>query len=360
MNINELRQMELAKYWSLPNGENYKTKFKKALQKNEYILTKKMDGALYRYSSSDENAILQSRTISQTTGVLVEKQDNVPEIMKALSILPKNTMLIGEICFIDQSLSSKDVVSIMGCLPQKAIERQQKTPVAYYIFDIMCYSGMEIHNMPYSKRIALIQKISKQYSWSENILFAQPIEENIEETLAEWLAQGYEGGMLMHKDKPYVFGKRPAWNSIKIKQELGEDLDLIIMDFTKPIEDYTGKYPQGWKYWKNLKTGELAEGTFYSSGGYKPVSENYFLNKIGGLVLGAYLNDKIIQVCKVSNLTDSLREKITNDPKSFLNMVVKVQAMSIDKENRSLRHPKFIDFHIDKNPQECLYEDIFS
>ena len=347
-----------AKYWSLPAGDNYKLRFKKALQNKEYILTKKMDGALYRYSKSDSDAILQSRTVSAKTKVLVEKQDVVPAIMAALDKLPANTMLMGEICYEDQSKTSKEVISIMGCLPKKAIERQAATPVVFYVFDVLMYDGKEMYNQTYEKRIELLNKISAT-DFGQLVKFAKPIYDNIEEQLAEWLAEGFEGGMLMHKREKYVFNKRPAWASIKVKQSLADTLDLVIMDFTKPVEDYTGKYPQGWTFWKNQKTGELVEGNYYKNGGFKPISENFFANKIGGFVLGAYYNGQLKPVCKVANLTDELRDLATVNGEDYIGRVVRVQAMSVDNENRSLRHPKLIDFHPDKNAVECLYEEIF-
>ena len=359
MNISKLREEKPMLYWSLPNGDNYKTKFKKALANENYILTKKVDGALYRYSKSCNDAILQSRTISRSTGVLVEKQDNVPAIMEALNVLPKDTILMGEICFKDPNLTSKDVISIMGCLPAKAIQRQKETPVSYYIFDVLAYNGVETHTLPYAKRMQVLKKIESSYDFSDNIIFAQPTTENIEETISQWLAQGFEGAILMHKDKPYLFDKRPAWNSIKVKQELAETLDLVIMEFSPPIKEYTGKYPQGWNYWENVKTGELEEGKLYSNGGYLPISEHYFYGRIGGFKLGAYQGDNLIPVCKVANLTNELREKVTNNPHDYIKKVVRVQAMSVDLQSRSLRHPKLIDFHPDKNDKECLYSDIF-
>ena len=359
MDIQKLRQEVPMRYWSLPSGVNYKNRFQKALDNGDYILTKKMDGVLYRFSKSEQDSILQSRTISRKTKQLVEKQDNVPAIMEQLNQLPNNTMVLGEICFVNPSKTSKEVISIMGCLPPKAITRQKENPVMFYIFDVMAYDGLEIYNLPYQKRLEILRKIEGKHNFNELISFVETFETNIQEHIANLLSSGAEGTVLMHYNKPYVFKKRPAWTAIKIKQEITETLDLVIMGTTNPTKEYTGKYPQSWNYWENVKTGELVEGNFYKDGGYLPISENYFQGKIGGLVLGAYSGDNLLQVCKIANLTDELRTKITNNLDSFMGKVVKVNAMSIDKELRSLRHPKFVGFHPDKNPKECLYGDVF-
>lgn len=360
MKIDELRKLEPMKYWSLPKGTNYETKFKSELAKGNYIATMKRDGQLYRFSKSSENSILQSRTVSKKTGELVEKQDNVPQIMEQLNKLPVDTMIMGEICYpLNSGKVSSDVTKIMGCLAQKAIERQKKDKLHYFIFDVLMYDGYEYYNLPYEQRIAKIEEINNQFHFPEFIEFADPTFTDIEEHILNWLSLGEEGGVLMHKDKPYVFDKRPAWTAIKIKQSLEEDLDLVIMNYSEPTKEYTGKYPISHRYWENIKTGELVEGNYYTNGGYIAVSSNYFNGLIGGLVLGAYYNNQLIEVAKVANLTDEMRQKITANPNDYLNTVVKVSAMSIDQDKRSLRHPKLIEFRNDKNSKDCLYNEIF-
>jgi len=363
--IEHYRKLEPAKYWSLPKTESAKNKLKKALENNEYIATLKRDGQLYRFSkggnlNGGRNSILQSRTVSKKTHKLVEKQDNVPDIMSQLDKLPPNTMLMGEICFpLGSNKISSDITSIMGCLPEKAVKRQEKQKLHYYIFDVLVYNGVPVHEMGYEDRMKYLNKIKENYNFSKEIEFVELVTENIEKNIAKWLEMGEEGGILMKKTAPYIFEKRPAWNSIKIKQTLTEDLDLVIMDFTAPTKEYKGKFPQSHGFWENVKTGELVEGSFYSNGGYLPVSKNYYYGFVGGFVLGAYQGDRLVEVTKVANLTDQLREEIEENRNSFIGKVVKVAAMSIDKEKRSLRHPNFIDFHPDKNPKECLYKDIF-
>lgn len=358
--IEKYRKLEPAKYWSLPKTESAKNKFQKALQNNEYIATLKRDGQLYRFSKSEVDSILQSRTVSKKTRELVQKQDNVPHIMQELNQLPPNTMLMGEICFpMGSNKISSDITSIMGCLPEKAVKRQENQKLHYYIFDVLIFNGVELYDMGYEQRMQYLEKIKKEYKFSKEIEFVELVQENIQENIAKWLQMGEEGGMLMKRTAPYVFEKRPAWNSIKIKQSLTEDLDLIVMDFTAPTKEYKGKFPQSHSFWENVKTGELVEGSFYSNGGYLPVSKNYYYGLVGGFVLGAYQGEKLVEVAKVANLTDELREEIEKDRSSFIGRVAKVAAMSVDKEKRSLRHPNFIGFHGDKNPKECVYKDIF-
>lgn len=361
MKIHEFKEMEPMKYWSLPNSASaaQKKKLQQAVRGKDYYAVLKRDGAWYRFIKDGSELLLQSRTVSVKTKQYVEKQDNVPHIIDALNnLLPDQTVVVGEICYAGNSTISSDVVSIMGCLPEKAIARQKEEKLHYYIFDILMYNGLDVHTSPAEQRMKLIQKIAAQNT-SEYIEFAEPVFENLEEQLGVWLEEGEEGGVLMHKQKPYTEGRSPAWSTIKFKQSLADNLDLVIMGFTPPIEKYTGKYPAMWRYWKNLKTGELVEGNYYADGGYLPVSEYYFEGLIGGFELGAYYGDKLISVGKIANLTDELREDATHNPNKYIGTVVEVSAMSVDTERKSLRHAKLVKLRPDKNASECLYKEIF-
>lgn len=359
--IDEIKELKPMLYWAFPpnSSANQKKRFAKAMETN-YILTLKRDGALYRAVIEEDSVILQSRTISKKTGVFVEKQDNVPAIIEALKKLPPNTVLMGEICFplsFGNTISS-DVITVMGCKPDKAISRQKQTPLSYYIFDVLMYDGEPFYNKPYKIRAKKLEDLQTVLRGEENIEFAQPVYEDIEETIANYLNNGWEGGVLMKADEPYHFEKRPAWSSIKVKQS-SDTIDLVIMGTTPPMKEYTGKYPVSHQYWESVKTGQLVEGSYYSDGGYTPVSINYFRGMIGGLSLGAYYNDRLIEVAKVANLTDDIREAITADPESYIGQVVEVGAMMVDVEKKSLRHPKLLKIRPDKNAEDCVYTEIF-
>ena len=359
--IEEIKNLAPMKYWAFPpnSSANQKRKFAKALEEN-YILTLKRDGALYRAIIDGENSILQSRTTSVKTGEFVEKQDNVPAIMQALRKLPNGTVLMGEICFPINlgNTTSSDVVSIMGCLPNKAIARQEMTPLNYYVFDVLMYDSIPFYNKPYKIRAEKLKEIEKIMIGETRVEFAQPVYTDIEETIVNYLNNGWEGGVLMKADEPYHFEKRPAWATIKVKQS-SDTIDLVIMGTTPPIKGYTGKYPESHKYWESLKTGQLVEGNYFYQDGYIPVAANYFQNLIGGLILGAYYNGNLIEVARVANLTDEIRSDITNNLNNFLGQVVEVSAMTIDVERKSLRHPKLLKIRSDKEAKDCVYTEIF-
>lgn len=350
-----------AEYSSL--SQNLKSRYDQALDTPKYILTKKRDGSMYRALITDEDIIFQSRTVSKKTGDYVEKQENVPQIVNELKQFPKNTIFVGEICFPESkgATDSSNVVSIMGALPNKAIERQKNNPLVFYIFDLLMWDGEDYSTKAYGKRLEKLMSIKKDFDFIE---FVEPVYENKREVLAQWLEEGKEGGMLMAADKPYSFGekgkqKRPAWVSIKIKQSVLNDIDLFIVDFTSPNKNYIGNHASDHCYWElhgekiKTKGGSPDEGAI-------PVTSTYFNDLIGGFVLAAY-NDKgeAIEVCRVSNLTDSMKQDATANPDKYLLKVCTVGAMSIDYERRSLRHPKLMKLREDKVDTECLLKNVF-
>ena len=82
--VEDIKYLKPMSYWAFPSNSssNQKARFAKAMETG-YGLTLKRDGALYRAIVEEDGVILQSRTISRTTGVFVEKQDRVPRDYKS-------------------------------------------------------------------------------------------------------------------------------------------------------------------------------------------------------------------------------------------------------------------------------------
>lgn len=367
MTYNELINSHPMRYWSLPSSasDNQKKRLQKAINGKDYFLTKKRDGAMYRFCYDGQNALFQSRTISRKTGEFVEKQDNVPQLMEHLtSVVPPNTILLGEICFKDISKTSKDVVSIMGCLPAKSIARQEKDPVDYYIFDILMWNGEDFSTKRAEDRVNFLKTIQNNFD-KKYVSFIDPVFENIPETIEKWLEQGEEGGVLMKKDAAYDArldkeGK-PSWVSIKMKQAIRETIDLVVMEILPATEEYKGKYITTHRYWENMVTKEKLEGNYHGKGGqYRAISEDYFFGLPSSIRLGAWYRGKLLEVCRVSGLKDDFKWSLKNNPEEHLEKtVIEVSAMSIDSIEKTLRHPKMVQIRQDKPSESCLYKDIF-
>lgn len=360
--ISEIRESAPMLYWSTPTkmSVSQQQKLEEILTGKNYFMTLKRDGIFARYSKlSNQDFKFQSRVKSKTTGTYTERTENVPHLVEELNdILPDGTVVIGEIVLPIKGSISSDVGSVLNCLPEKSLSRQKKIKLHYYIFDIIAFEGRDLRNSPAEIRMSILQGLSKKKTAYNYLEFAIPIFNNFPSEIEKWLKKGHEGAVLMKKDSKYVEKRSSAWQTIKIKKSI-DTIDLVIMGFSAPIKEYTGKYPRMWSYWRNLKTGELVEGNYYELGGFEPVSTYYFYNLPSGLILGAYYGDELLKIATVDNLTDELRQEIKLNSKNFLGSVVEVSAMSIDIEKRSLRHPNLIRLRKDKDPRDCLYEEIF-
>ena len=111
--------------------------------KNEKVIGNiKKDGYFYQLIKENNQVYLFSRTVSKVTGIYAEKIENTPHLKEwAEKYLPNGTVLIGEIYY--PGGTSKDVTKVMGCLPEKAIERQANDfgLIHFYLHDILKYNG---------------------------------------------------------------------------------------------------------------------------------------------------------------------------------------------------------------------------
>lgn len=346
--------------WKLPAGKE--DKLSEVCENGEYFLEEKVDGAFYQFVKTQTYSYLFGRTVSRKTGLLTEKGANVPHIMGALSSIPADTAIVGEIYV--PGGASKDVTSIMGCLAEKAIARQKDNPIHFYLHDITFYNGEDVTALGAEDRYDLLHKLwdecgLAQYSF---LRLAEKVTENLEQTISDILARGGEGAVLKKKDAPYTPDKRPAWSTIKIKQM--DSIDLICTGFCSPTKEYTGKEIETWPYWVKT-TGEVVEefsmSCKYGEEGWQPVTKYYAFNQYSAIKIGAYDNNgTLVELGTVSSgLTDEMKQSMSENPLFYLGMVVSLDCMSIDKGSKTLRHPVFKAWRDDKNPEDCKISEVF-
>ncbi len=350
--------------WKLPAGKEYM--LSEICESGDYFLEEKIDGALYQTIKTENHCYLFGRTISKTTGLLTEKGENVPHITEAFDNLPPNTVLIGEIYV--SGGTSKDVTHIMGCLPREAIKRQEKEGlINYYVHDIIFYDGVDLMNTGAEIRYNILKAIWKKHNLEQyNFLrLAVKVDNNLEEEISRILNSGGEGAVLKKKTSLYVPGKRPAWETIKVKQM--DSVDLVCMGFCSPTKEYTGKELETWEYWEKKESSipsytQKVEGKMYSNEDYIPVTKPYFYGWPSAIEIGAYDEQGNLKLLGTvsSGLTDEDKQGMAQRPKDYLNKVVSLDCMSIDKKEQTLRHPVLKAWRHDKNANECLISEIFS
>ena len=353
--------------WTLP--ANKKDRLSEICVSGEYFAEEKIDGALYQFCRTDKGNYLFGRTVSVKNGLLTNKIDNVPHIDSALSCLPCGTVIIGEIYI--PGGTSKNVTSIMGCLPAEAIKRQDKQgKIKYYLHDMIFYNGEDMRSWGAEARY---QKLVE--AWDEFHLeqfdflrLAESFDTGIEERLSQILAAGGEGVVLKKKDASYSEGKRPAWATIKCKQM--DTIDLVCTRAIEATKEYTGKELETWPYWQERsERNQNGEYTWLSSEGqyyedylhnphiYRPVTKPYFYGWKTAIGIGAYDDEgNLKEIGTVSSgLTDEMRAHLDD----YVGKVVALQCMSIDRKEKTLRHPIVKAWRDDKNAAECKLSEVF-
>lgn len=339
----------------------------------KYYAQVKKDGYSYSFEKTPNHSYLFSRNESKATGLPTEKGENVPHIMQALSVLPAGTILVGEIYY--PGLTSKDVTTVMGSLKERAIELQKDNKIHYYIHDILAHGGYSFVHLKSRERYAKLVEILKAHKLVGTYSFIE-LAEVVEDTdlakfAEECLAKGEEGIVMKLKDGVYSPGKRPAWNSIKVKKS--DSVDVVCMGFEDATKEYSGK--EETQYWVleeqypsiEDRTERWVEVERYAG---KPkivrspkfrtigVTKPYFYGWKTAIKIGLYKDGELVQIGTVSSgLTDELRADITKNPDKYLGTTIECDIMELG--DGALRHPVFKKFRDDKGAKECTYESVF-
>ena len=379
--------IEPMKINKIPEGKEHM--FPSLCESGEYFAQLKKDGYWYMFEKTENYSYLFSRNKSVETGVLTEKSANVPHIMEVLNHFPAGTILIGEIYY--PGKRSKDVTPIMGSLPEKAIERQngEYGLLHYYIHDILRYKDTDLVSYGASIRYEILKAAYNKFFSEDSVDFielAERVDENIQEFIAEALENGEEGAVLKKKTAPYTPGKRPAWDTIKIKKT--DTCDAVCMGFSDPTKyyngkldvgpNYTGKDSESWPYWVIEQRdsifpedSKIVSEKIVPIGDYQviksplfgtmPVTKAYYYGWKTSMDVGAYdKNGNLIKIGSVSSgLTESLQCAAGHNPEVFIGKTVKLAGMEKDRKEKTLRHFYFKDFHEDKPASDCLIDEIF-
>lgn len=363
----DFHELPAEKFWSFPKSYKKDTKeeTRNMIFSGEYIGSRKMDGAYYRFiKDMDGNMVLQGRS-KGVSGDFLDKYEWVPQLHPFFESLPNGTCLLGEIYFPNNEGSS-NVTKIMGCLMQKARERQEKgDKLHYYIFDVWAFNGESFLEKKIEDRINTLIDIEAEYV-SEYVEVAAYFEGNeLWEQLQLILENGGEGVVITKKGTIPEPGKRKAKKSLKIKKEISNTIDCFFTGKgTEPTKEYTGKELETWPYYINTITDERLEvkehyREYMTGSPIIPVTKPYYYGWAGSLEIGVVKGDKVVPIGLLSGLSDDLKSQ----PTAQKGKTIEVSCMELqyhdDGRQPGLRHAKFIQFRPDKNWKECKWEDIF-
>ena len=366
--------LTVQKYYAPPNSWDTDKKKDLAIQRvfsGQWLGSLKRDGALYKFTKDEDGNMYLTGRSKSVSGEYLDKIRWVPHLQNFFDELPPGTCFIGEL-YLPSNEQAKSTTSIMNCLREKAIKRQETEPLKYYIFDVLAWDNMSWLNIPAEERFEALDGFSRAYPF-EHVEWAKYYRgKELWDKLQDYLSNGNEGIVITDGQSLYQPGKRPSKQCMKIKKELQETIDCIVIGANPPSKLSGTKEPETWEYWYDErdntkitaqeywdKNHELASVAYADGEPIYPVTKAWFYNWAGSLKLGLYNEDgKIIQIGDLSGITEDIKEHWKN----YVNTVVEITCMEImdnAQGGKGLRHPKAVAFLRDKEPKECSLAQIY-
>ena len=371
-------EMEAMKYYAPPSTWSDEKKRENARMKiysGDWLGAEKKDGYFAQLiKDEDGNVILYSRSRG-VNGKFADKHEWVPHLKPFFDALPVGTCLLGEL-YLPSQPGSRNITTIMGCLVDKAIARQEKgEKLHFYVFDCLAWDGKSLMKTKFIDRIKKVTQVWAGGFVRDYINVATYVSGgDLNILLQEILARGDEGIVITHKDGLYEPGKRPSKTTLKIKKELKQTIDCFFTGVgSAPTKEYTGKEIETWTYWVHQMTGEKINAEMYKE--YKagcpiiPVTKGYFNGWFGSLEIGVlrhregskckingieYHDTEVYPIGWLSGVTDEMKA----DPKKYAFKPMEVTAMEWDSWNHTLRHGKMVGWRKDLGVGDCIFEKI--
>lgn len=371
-------EMEPMRYYAPPSSwtdQKKKDHAHNCVFGGDWFGAEKKDGYFAKLiKDEDGNIILYSRSRG-VNGKFADKHEWVPHLNSFFEALPLGTCLLGELYF-PSAPGSRNVTTIMGCLKEKAIDRQVKgEKLHFYVFDCLALGGESKMKASAAARFALLDKINCSLPDDEYISFAYyKTGKELWSMLQEILARGDEGIVITHKCGFYEPGKRPSKTTLKIKKELKQTIDCFFTGRgSAPTKEYTGKEIETWQYWIDSITGEKLQGDYFKDyqcgGAIEPVTKGYFNGWHGSLEIGV-LRHKVGSKCKIRGEVfedteifpigwlSGVSDEMKADPNKIAFIPMEVTAMEYDEINHTLRHGKMVGWRKDLTLKDCTLEKI--
>jgi ATP-dependent DNA ligase len=369
-------EMEAMKYYAPPASWSDTKKKDNARMKifsGDWLGAEKKDGYFAKLiKDEDGNIILYSRSRG-VNGKFADKHEWVPHLNSFFDALPNGTCLLGEL-YLPSQPGSKNITTIMGCLKDKAVARQEKGErLHFYVFDVLAYGGVSYLSYGAGARFGMISRVLvDEYPCITYAVYHSGKE--LWALLQDVLGRGDEGIVITNYNGLYEPGKRPSKTTLKIKKELQQTIDCFFTGVgSAPTHIYTGKEIEGWQYWENSMTGDKINGQMYKE--YKagcplvPVTKGYYhgwcgsmeiavlkkcptaKTKINGVVYDGYA------ICPLGWLS-GLPDEMKADPKKYAFRPIEVTAMEFDAIEYTLRHGKMVSWRNDLTIGDCTLEKI--
>jgi DNA ligase D-like protein (predicted ligase) len=259
-----------------------------------------------------------------------------PGVVKALTRMPDNTVIDGEVVAFDQDgRPSFNALQNYGSAP---------APVVYYVFDLMMLAGRDVMREPLEKRRGLLEmKVLPKLA--EPVRYASSLDASLPVLVDSVKAQGFEGLVAKRRGSAYEPGLRSgAW----MKMRVNRGQEFVI-----------GGYTRGTKTFDALVFGYY-EGNqlIYAArtrNGFTPVTRAQLFRKFKGLEIGE---------CPFANLPEAKSGRwgqgLTKTKMAecvWLKPVLVGQFEFLEwTADSHLRHSKFVGLREDKKAKDVVRE----
>lgn len=362
-------EMGIMKYWSPASSMSKEVRrqhLEQMINSGNYLYSRKYDGNFSRAIITADRNALQTRGISKKTGTYGEIQDKVffwDSVVNAFQ--NGDTVILGE-AYLPGGVD-KDTGSILRCLVDKALARQKDKKIEWRIFDVLALDGRDMVDEPIEERVKYIPEVVERINnpLVQGIPYYE-MQEDFFDKINEIFADDGEGVVCYKKGITYTPDKRSsAWTTVKVKQEITDNIDAFIIDIEPATRTYTGKDVGSWELWENTRTGEKVCGLYFSNyqlgEPYEPVTKNYFFGWPGAIYTGVYdKNHNIVPLCKVAGLTEELKTELRDNFNNWYLCPVSLSGMALsDSNGLSIRHPRLVSIRRDDiSPEDCTLEKI--
>jgi bifunctional non-homologous end joining protein LigD len=249
--------------------------------------------------------------------------ESFPSIVEALNRLPDERFVIdGEIV----AVASGDAAGFEGLQ-----QRSERTPVRYYVFDVLSLGGEDVRSFPLLERKRLLRSIR---------LTGRLRRTSVENGDAEKLRRdackkGWEGLIAKRADSPYEKGRSRAWLKLKCVNEQ----ELVIAGYTDPKGSRVG-------------FGALMLG-YYEDGDLR------FAGEVGT----GFDTKTLVELSKKLKPLTTERSPFADHPRAKKGqhfakpkLVAQVAFTEWTRDGK-LRHPRFLGLRTDKRPAEVVREE---
>ena len=133
-----------------------------------------------------------------------------PSVLNGLAQLPDDTVIDGEVVALDpEGRPSFSLLQNHG---------SRKTPIVYFVFDVMVLGGRDVMREPLAVRRGLLEK-KVLATLVEPVRYAAPLEATLSILVQSVKAQGFEGLVAKRLDSRYEPGLRSgAWMKMRVNQ----------------------------------------------------------------------------------------------------------------------------------------------